>query len=148
METLNVSYKYKNSSSSDDLVCDLTVFMDRFMSEGCKKCVFFKTYMYNDLSIYVNDLSIGVNEPNIGGKTYTIPLRAPGATRGGILLSRIDYNKFKILDILLIEDTCFGKYGCYDIGLKYAILDYKGKILDFSNVQLVNNRCLYELQES
>ena len=62
-----------------------------------------------------------------------------GATRGGILLRRLDSNKFEIEGIQFNTDVCFGKYAKYKDELKDDIDTYIGRILDFSNVYLVNN---------
>lgn len=143
-----VSYKYSDTSINNDLVCDLTTFMDSYLNIELTKDwskSWYKTYLYNDLSLGGKELNIGGNYSSLGGNIYRLTLRVPGSTRGGLILSRLDYNRFEILDIVLIEETCFGKFGCYDTELKNTIKNYIGKILDFSNVQLINNRKLYEL---
>lgn len=119
-----VEYKYENDVRGD-LICSMTKFMDKYLLSKIK---LFYTYLYNDLAIFSND-----NE-------FQIAFRVPGATRGGIVLERIDQYKFKIVQFRFNEDVCFGQFKCYKEELKEDINYYIGKVLDFSKVKLLNNK--------
>ena len=87
MKIMKVRYRYE---TSDDLVCELTEFMDEYLIGG--KLNYCSTYLYNDLDIFSN-------KENKQHSIYQIAFRYPGATRGGIRLKRLDKSKFEILDI-------------------------------------------------
>lgn len=112
-------YDFKNKLD-DDLVCELTAFMDEYLLH--KGSFIKKTYIYNDL-----------NKSDDG--TYRVAFRVPGATRGGIRLERIDRNKFKIIDFHFYDDVM-----CYREEIKEDVNKYIGEILDFSEVKLNNNK--------
>lgn len=120
-----VEYKYKEKGFRDDLICSLTKFMDKYL---LYKTNLFYTYIYNDLTIFSNK-----NE-------LQIAFRVPGATRGGIVLERLNHNQFKIKQFRFNEDVCFGEFKCYDERLRTDIQKFVGSILDFSNVKLLNNK--------
>lgn len=123
-ESIQVRYLW-NSSYKDDLVCELTEFMDKYVKH---KVEYMFTYLYNDLGVF--------SSKNI----LQIAFRYPGATRGSIILKRIDAKKFEIVGINFHTDCCFSeKFGCYEEKLKDDIDKYIGRVLDFSNVTLVNN---------
>lgn len=124
---MKVRYKYE---TSDDLVCELTEFIDEYLIGG--KLNYCCTYLYNDLDIFSN-------EENRTHNMYQIAFRYPGATRGGIILKRINKNEFEILDFHFNEDVCFGEFKRYKESLKEDIKRYVGSILDFSEVELKNN---------
>ena len=70
---------------------------------------------------------------------YTYLLEYHGATRGGILLKRLDSHKFKIEGVHFNVDVCFEEFACYKLELKDDIDIYIGRVLDFSDVYLLNN---------
>lgn len=131
-EIIKVRYKW-DTDESEDLICELTEFFDKYFTSDIKKAnvALWKTYLYNDLN---------KNEDG----TYRISFRVPGATRGGLILKRINYNEFQILKIHFIEDTCFGQFQCYDKKLKKDSNQFINKILDFSDVKLINNKIYFE----
>lgn len=124
-DIISVEYKYKERKFNDDLVCSLTRFMDKYLLSNSE---LFKTYLYNDLAVFSSE------------NLLQIAFRVPGATRGGIVLQRLNHYQFKIKSINFNEDVCFGEFQCYDTKLREDIKDYIGKILDFSNVKLLNNK--------
>lgn len=125
---MKVKYKFDNNLS-DELVCELTRFMDKYLLRKTTTG-YFCTYLYNDLDRYINE------------NAYRIAFRYPGATRGSIKLKRINQNKFKIVDIYFIEETSFEEFGCYNKTLRKKIKKFIGKTLDFSDVKLNNNTTL------
>ena len=58
---------------------------------------------------------------------------------GSLQLKRLDSNKFQIIGVGFHTDVCFGEYACYREELKNDIDMYIGRILDFSDVELMNN---------
>lgn len=128
METpIIVEYKYKSKyDPHGDLICSMTEYFDKYIPNR-KQYSWYKTYLYNDIGIFSDK---GLNR---------IAFRVPGATRGCIDLERIDKNHFKIIDIHFNEDCCFGNIGCYKKSILKASRQFIGKILDFSNVKLLNN---------
>ena len=124
--TIEVRYLWNNDKPNGDLVCELTEFMDKYLLYKAKTR-YCKTYLYNDLGVFSTD------------ELLRIAFRYPGATRGSILLERISYHKFKIVGFQFNMDQCFDEFACYDRALLNDIDDWVGKILDFSNVTLVNN---------
>lgn len=125
MEDLIVEYKFKNANLKGDLVCGITRFMDTYL---LYKSDLFYTYLYNDLTIFSNKDEL------------QIAFRVPGATRGGIVLERLDQNRFKIKQVRFNEDVCFGEFKCYNETLREDIKCFIDKVLDFSNVELLNNK--------
>lgn len=133
-DLIYVYYKYDTIRYNNDLVCSLTKFMDSYL---IRSSVYsgYRTYIYNDLDIFsTNDL-------------LQIAFRVPGATRGSILLKRLNDNQFEIIGFHFNRDVCFDEFACYDIRLEKDIQDYVGKVLDFSNVQLINNKREVESNE-
>lgn len=126
-KTMLVRYKYSKADKYGDLVCDLTEFFDKYIPNR-NQYSFYKTYLYNDIGIFSN-----LNY-------LQIAFRVPGATRGGIFLSRLNENQFMIKDIHFNEDCCFGNIGCYDRAILEDSKQLIGCILDFSNVCLRNNK--------
>ena len=125
--TIIVEYKYKSKyDPHGDLICSMTEYFDKYIPNR-KQYSWYKTYLYNDIGIFSDK---GLNR---------IAFRVPGATRGCIDLERIDKNHFKIIDIHFNEDCCFGNIGCYKKSILKASRQFIGKILDFSNVKLLNN---------
>ena len=125
-ESIQVRYLW-NSSYKDDLVCELTEFMDKYVKH---KVEYMFTYLYNDLGVF--------SSKNI----LQIAFRYPGATRGSIILKRIDAKKFEIVGINFHTDCCFSEnFGCYNEKLKDDIDSFIGRVLDFSDVILINNNC-------
>jgi hypothetical protein len=133
-----VRYKYSDTKINDDLVCDLTEFMDKYINVEFKtdwsRC-WYKTYLYNDLSVYTD--TICANDPDTHHLTYIIPFRVPGATRGGVILTKLNQTQYKIETIEYITETCFSeKFGCYSDQLVLDAKCFNGKILDFKEVKL------------
>lgn len=126
MGNIEVRYKYDSSGYDEDLVCELTEFIDQYLLFS-KRNQYMCTYLYNDLTAHSTQ------------NLLRIAFRYPGATRGSILLERLDTNKFKIVGVHFIEDNCFYEFGIYDRELEKDIDIYIGRILDFSKVTLVNN---------
>ena len=121
-----VKYKWNNGDKDSDLVCELTKFMDQYIKDKdmLKYC---QTYIYNDIGVFSTE------------NLLQIAFRYPGATRGGILLKRLDTNKFEIIGFHFNQDVSFSdEFGCYKKELQNDIDQWVGKILDFSNVTLVN----------
>lgn len=58
-------------------------------------------------------------------------------------MKRLDKNKFKVEGIHFNTDVCFGEFACYKEELKSAIDVYIGRVLDFTQVKLLNNN-VYE----
>lgn len=126
---MKVRYRFSGDKKDGDLVCELTEYMDEYIPKA-SKYTWYKTYLYNDILLF--------SEPN---DYYQIAFRVPGATRGGIILDRVDNNKFKIRDIHFNTDVAFiSGIGCYKDELKEDIKQFIGCELDFSNVYLVNNK--------
>ena len=125
---ITVEYKWSNEDKYGDLVYELTEFFDEYILDKNKTYNWYKTYLYNDISIFSND------------EYLQIAFRVPGATRGGIQLERISMDKFKIIGIHFNQDVCFGEFACYKKQLKEDSKQYIGKILDFSKVELLNNK--------
>ena len=127
MEDKSIYVRYMfGDSSCGDLVCFITEFMDKYLlNPPMKYC---KTYLYNDLEAYSTE------------HITQIAFRFPGATRGGIILERLDQNRFIIKDFKFNVDVCFEEHPCYAKKLKDDISIFIGSILDFSNVKLKNNR--------
>lgn len=112
---------------ADDLVCELTEYFDTFVKNK-SSLTYCKTYLYNDIAIFSNE------------NLLRIAFRYPGATRGSILLKRLDKNRFEIQGFQFNTDVCFGSdIGCYDESLKDNVDKWVGRILDFSQVELINN---------
>lgn len=132
VENIKVRYKW-DTDEYEDLICELTEFFDKYFTSDIKKAnvTLWRTYLWNDL------------DKNDDG-TFRISFRVPGATRGGLILKRINYNEFQILNIHFIEDTCFGQFQCYDKKLKEDSNQFINKILDFSDVKLINNKIYFE----
>lgn len=126
MDSIEVRYKYNSQSYDGDLVCSLTQFMDKYLLFP-KRNNYMCTYLYNDLTAHSTQ------------NLLQIAFRYPGATRGSILLKRLDTNKFKIVGIHFNTDVCFEEFAIYDRELEKDIDIYIGRILDFSKVTLVNN---------
>ena len=126
-ENILVGYKWSKDDVFGDLTCELTEYFDKFIPNR-KQHSWYKTYLYNDIDIF-SDRPL-----------YRIAFRVPGATRGSIELERVNLNQFIIMDIHFHEDTCFGNIGCYDKAIIKASQKYIGKMLDFSNVKLLNNK--------
>ena len=125
---MKVKYLWDSASKYDnDLVCELTEFMDRYLEYTPK--TYIKTYLYNDLNVYGKD----------NNRYYIVAFRYPGATRGGIYLKRIGKDLFEITDIKFNEDVSFGKFSCYKKELKEDVKEFIGRTLDFSEVHLLNN---------
>lgn len=122
---MQVMYKY-NNPDNDDLVCELTKFFDKYKLDNYSKS-YWITYLWNDLC--------DTDKSNL----YNIAFRLPGATRGHLVVERIDLNRFKIVDIFFIEEECFGKFACYKSELKNDCKKFIGEVLDFSEVTLYNN---------
>lgn len=127
-DAIIIKYKWSNEDKYGDLVCELTEFFDKYILDKNKNYSWYKTYLYNDISVFSNNGYL------------QIAFRVPGATRGGIQLERIDMNKFKIIDIHFNQDVCFGEFACYKKQLKEDSKQYIGRILDFSKVELLNNK--------
>ena len=123
---MKVRYKYEDELN-DDLVCELTEFMDEHLIGG--KLNYCCTYLYNDLDIFSDK----------DNNKYQIAFRYPGATRGGILLKRLGKDLFEIIGIHFNEDVCFGEFARYKETLRKDINKFIGSILDFSDVELMNN---------
>lgn len=122
-----VEYKYKNKFDPyGDLICPMTEYFDKYIPYR-KRYSWYKTYLYNDIGVFSDK---GLNR---------IAFRVPGATRGCIDLERINNNQFLIINIHFNEDCCFGNIGCYKRSILKASQKFIGKILDFSNVKLLNN---------
>ena len=122
-DVVKIRYLY---GDSNDLVCDLTEFMDNYVTS--KSIQYCHTYIYNDLTTFSTDTLL------------KLVFRYPGATRGCIFLNRLDSHKFKIIGFGFNVDECFGnKIGCYSGELRDAIDVWVGKILDFSEVNLIGN---------
>lgn len=135
MEDIMVRYRWEygianaldNSALGKDLVCELTEFIDTYLFWS-KKMSFACTYLYNDLDVFSTN------------SLLQIAFRYPGATRGGILLKRLDENRFEITGINFNVDVCFEQYAIYKKELKKDIDKYIGRILNFSKVKLINNK--------
>lgn len=135
-DIITVTYKYSHPSINDDLVCELTEFFDTYIHKNQRSYTWYKTYLYNDLSVYTDTVSI--HEPQQHQKTYMIPFRVPGATRGGLLLTKVAEHQYKIESIDFITETSFSeKFGCYDDALLLDSKRYIGRVLDFSQVTLM-----------
>lgn len=129
-DVIKVEYLYDNGYRDEDLVCELTRFMDKYLVDAKRNIPYLCTYLYNDLGIF--------STKNL----LRIAFRYPGATRGSILLKRLDSHKFEIVGFGFNSDVCFGDdidICCYDKKLSNDIDIWVGKVLDFSNVTLVNN---------
>ena len=127
-DVIKVEYLYDNGCRDGDLVCELTRFMDKYLVGKKKNISYLCTYLYNDLGIF--------STKNL----LRIAFRYPGATRGSILLKRLDRHKVEIVGFGFNLDVCFGDVlCCYDKKLSDDIDVWVGKVLDFSNVTLVNN---------
>ena len=126
MEDIVVRYKWDNDKKSGDLVCEVTEFMDKYLLWG-NKSTYMNTYLYNDLEIFSTN------------SLLQIAFRYPGATRGGILLKRLDKNRFEIIGFNFNVNECFDEFAIYDKKLKSDIDEYIGKVLNFSEVTLINN---------
>ena len=128
-----MSYKYKDTKINDDLVCEVTEFLDKYIKFE-KRNAWFKTYLYNDLSIYADTVCANDTAHQV---LYMIPFRVPGATRGGILLSKLNDTQYRIETIEFIGETCCSEqFGCYNDSLVYDAKQLNGKIRDFKNVKL------------
>lgn len=127
-DAIIIKYKWSNEDKYGDLVCELTEFFDKYILDKNKTYSWYKTYLYNDISVFSNDHYL------------QIAFRVPGATRGSIQLERISMNKFKIIDIHFNQDVCIGEFACYKEQLKEDSKQYIGRILDFSKVELLNNK--------
>lgn len=123
-DIIKVEYKYKNDIHGD-FVCSLTRFMDKYLLSNTN---LFYTYIYNDLAIFSNKDEL------------QIAFRVPGATRGSIVLKRLNQYQFRIKTFRFNESVCFGEFKCYDDKLKEDIKEFEGSILDFSEVKLINNK--------
>lgn len=123
---MKVRYKYEDELN-DDLVCELTEFMDEHLIGG--KLNYCCTYLYNDLDIFSDK----------DNNKYQIAFRYPGATRGGILLKRLEKDLFEIIGIHFNKDVCFGEFAIYKETLRKDIDKFIGQTLDFSEVELRNN---------
>lgn len=123
---MKVRYKYEDELN-DDLVCELTEFMDEHLiGDKLNYCC---TYLYNDLDIFSDK----------DNNKYQIAFRYPGATRGGILLKRLEKDLFEIIGIHFNKDVCFGEFAIYKETLRKDIDKFIGQTLDFSEVTLINN---------
>lgn len=125
-EIMKVYYKWNNGDKYGDLCCEMTEYFDKYIPNR-KQHSWYKSYLFNDIGTFSNK------------ELCRIPLRVPGATRGCIDLERVNKNQFIIMDIHFYEDTCFGNIGCYDRAIIKASQKYIGKMLDFTNVELMNN---------
>lgn len=121
----NLNLKYKFNTKCDDLVCEITDFMDKYiLFNNLEKNIKY-SYIYNDLSTFST-------------KTRKrVIFRAFGASRGCIYIKRVTNFKYKILDIKFNETSFSAGIGCYDKNLKKDIKKYIGYILDFSNIYSV-----------
>lgn len=127
-DVIQVEYLLDNGDRRGDLVCDLTRFMDNYLIGRKKDIKYMCTYLHNDLG--------ELSTENL----LKIAFRYPGATRGSILLKRLDSHKFEIIGFGFNTDVCFGDVlSCYDKQLSNDIDSWIGKVLDFSKVTLVNN---------
>ena len=127
-DIIQVKYLYNNGDRRGDLVCDLTRFIDNYLVGRKKDIPYMCTYLHNDLAVF--------STKNL----LKIAFRYPGATRGSILLKRLDSHKFEIVGFGFNTDVCFGDVlSCYDKSLSSDIDSWIGKVLDFSKVTLVNN---------
>lgn len=131
MEDIVVRYKWDNDKKSGDLVCEVTEFMDKYLLWG-NKSTYMNTYLYNDLEIFSTN------------SLLQIAFRYPGATRGGILLKRLDKNRFEIIGFNFNVNECFGEFAIYDDKLKSDIDIYIGRILNFTEVTLMNNLPMFK----
>ena len=122
---ITVNYKFKNIKICNDLVCSLTEYFDTYLLKECKYCNWYKCYLYNDL--------VKTN------KGLCIMIRLPGCTVGCIYLVRLSEHTFRISDIYFDYDYCFGKYVRFKKELLTDSNRYIGRVLDFCNVELINN---------
>lgn len=125
-DVLLVEYKWNDGDEYGDLVCDVTKFMDNYILHKTSHSYHY-TYLYNDL--------LHLSTKNL----LQIAFRYPGATRGSIILKRLDTNKFEIVGYHYNMDVCFDEFGVYDRQMIDDMDIYVGSILDFSNVKLMNN---------
>ena len=132
---IEVKYKYIKSNNTD-LICELTEFFDKYLIKD-HAAEYYRTYLWNDLL----DTKPDIVYPELKDKKlYLISFRVPGATRGSLEIIRLNENQFRIYKIHFYNDTSFGKFKCYDLRLKNDSKIYLGSILDFSNVELRNNK--------
>lgn len=124
---IKVKYKWNNEDKYGDLVCELTEYMDNFLIDSKKESKLFCTYLYNDIGVFSKEGFL------------QIAFRVPGATRGSIIVRRLDSNKFRIEGVHFNVDVCFEICPCYKRDIVDAIDLYIGRVLDFSNVELLNN---------
>lgn len=134
MEDIMVRYKWSSDKKSGDLVCEVTEFMDKYLLWK-NKSTYMVTYLYNDLEIFSTN------------SLLQIAFRYPGATRGGILLKRLDKNRFEIIGFNFNVSVCFDEFAIYDNKLKSDIDKYIGRILNFTEVTLMNNLLMFEDKE-
>ena len=122
----DIFVRYKFTKEYDDLVCDVTEFMDNYLLGLRQGNKMFCTYIYNDLMLFSENI-------------LQLAFRVPGATRGSFLLKRLSTNKFKIVGFHFNKDVSFGEFACYDSKLQEDIDKYMNSVLNFSNVELKNN---------
>lgn len=59
---------------------------------------------------------------------------------GGIQLKRLSHDLYKITSVTFNIDVCFEEYARYEKSLQEDIKQYYGRVLNFSNVNLYNNK--------
>jgi hypothetical protein len=89
---------------------------------------------YNDMTkefdnylLYKGTFETYIMEPEEFTDGRSCALRVPGATRGAVV---VDENNV-ITEIVLYEDTCFGKVACYDRSILDILPSYIGAKLVF-----------------
>ena len=74
---IKVKYKWNNGDKYDDLVCELTEFMDKYLLNDKYDSSLFRTYLYNDIGVYSSN------------KLLQISFRVPRSNYGVITIKKI-----------------------------------------------------------